>query len=177
MAAVGQELLLDFTFENALAEREPPLRLGALKKHSGEQQRHAVLEQVVGENVILDVAGKPRCLVEQAREPGLLRRSCAVRSQKVINPVDDAQRGWIGLPRLRRSRRIGGYPVVDKGVSRRDRAGVVEQEIEVMQIVAPQPADVVWVPIVALGREGANDADELEGPAALPAEPGIARPG
>ena len=162
MPAIGEDLFPDFPGQDLAAQVEPSVGLFSREKHAGEDQGDRVLEIVVGQDMIFDVAFQPRRLAVKARDPCVFRRPRALGPQDIVDPVHDPQRNRVRLPRVGRAGWIAGDPVVDEVVARVDRPRLVEQVIEVMQVVAPEPRDVRAMPVDGVPAERPRRAEEYE---------------
>ena len=149
LAAIGQDLLGQFTPQNGQPAREPGLRFGTVEVQACHHQRLGVGEEVVAQQMPFEPAAQPARLRGQAVEPSRLGdTTCSVSQQEPLDPVDDAQRGRVRFPAAAVTRRVFGDPACHQRALRgRALRGAVSVEVvEVVQVVSPQTLQLWIVP-------------------------------
>ena len=73
VSAIGEDLLVGFAQQDIEATLAPAVGLRTAEKHAAEKQRLAVLQQVIGEQVIFESPLEPGQLGGEAVQPGLRR--------------------------------------------------------------------------------------------------------
>lgn len=112
--------------------------------------------------MVFDVAGEPAGLQSQAFQPQYRERGRRAGRQEKLDPVDQPKRHGKGLPGIRPALRVGRYPALDQ--FRPVGAPRLVQIIEIVQIVAPELAEVHARPIETGGIKALALTDESEGP-------------
>ena len=145
MGAVAQNLFRQFPRIDREARREPALCFLAFEKESGEHQRLGVGQQVVAQQMPFEPLPQPARLDCEAADPCGLEFGSA---QCPFDPIDDAERCWVGLPANSGAWGILGGPAADQSALPRQAlpARGCQEIVEIMKIVEPQFASVRIVP-------------------------------
>ena len=137
VASVFEDLLRHLPPQDTERLLQPRIRLLALEKRPSEEEGLCVREEMIAEKMPLQTPREPTRLHRQARYEFVRE---IVAAQRPFDPVDDAQRGWIRLPRGARARRIFLHPSQKEGdmpVLARVRIQRIEI-VEVVQVITPE---------------------------------------
>src|SRR5438552_721066 len=151
MSAVRQNLLGEFSLENAKTNIEPFFRFVTIEKQSREHQRLGVGEEMVPEEVVFEPPAQVARLDREGVHGGAGQGKPRAGP---LDPVDDPEREWIGLPAGAKARRILGDPTGNKSLVPRSSTSppYCIEVVEVMQVVKPEPIGAGIVPVCGVGQ-------------------------